>query len=93
MRIPRWHAACWAAALIGAGAWASPAGAQANCEMYGKLALQQQQENVTEKCGFSGPEWSPDLKAHIAWCGTVGPDRWKVQLQKRKQQLDTCKSK
>jgi hypothetical protein len=61
--------------------------------MYGKLALQQQQENVEYKCGLAGPEWSPDLKAHTAWCGTVGPDQWKAQLQKRKQQLDACKAK
>ncbi len=84
-------AAC--AALIGVAGLATGAHAQANCETYGKLAIQQQQENVAEKCGFSGPEWSPDLKAHIAWCGGVGPDQWKSELQKRKQQLDACKSK
>jgi len=80
-------------AIVGAVGLASGAAAQANCETYGKLAIQQQQENVTLKCGFAGPEWSPDLGAHTAWCGGVGPDQWKVQLQKRKQQLDTCKAK
>lgn len=84
-------AAC--VALFGVAGLATGAHAQANCETYGKLAIQQQQENVAEKCGFSGPEWSPDLKAHIAWCGGVGPDQWKSELQKRKQQLDACKSK
>ena len=93
MRTLRWHAALWTAASIGAAGLASEAAAQANCEMYGKLALQQQQENVAEKCGLTGPEWSLDLKSHIAWCGTVGPDAWRAQLQKRKQQLDTCKAK
>jgi hypothetical protein len=83
-------AAVAAAALAWAGA-ASQAGAQANCEMYGKLTLQQQKDNMAGKCGFSGAEWSPDLKAHIAWCNSVSPDQWKAQLQKRKQQLDTCK--
>lgn len=78
------------AGILGAAPGAS---AQANCDTYGKLAIQQQQENAEHKCGFSGPEWSPDLKAHIAWCGGVGPDQWKVQLQKRKQQLDACKGK
>lgn len=84
-------AACFA--LFGVVGGATGAHAQANCETYGKLAIQQQQENVAEKCGFSGPEWSPDLKAHVAWCGGVGPDQWKSELQKRKQQLDACKSK
>jgi hypothetical protein len=78
------------AGLMGLG---SGAAAQANCDTYGKLAIQQQQENAEAHCGFTGPEWSPDLKAHIAWCGTVGPDQWKVELQKRKQQLDACKAK
>jgi len=72
---------------------ASRAGAETGCEMYGRLALQQQQENVAEKCGFSGPAWSPDLKAHLSWCGSVGPDQWKAELQKRKQQLDACTAK
>ena len=62
--------------------------AQANCAMYGKLALQQQKENATKKCGFTGSRWSDDLKAHIAWCGTVGPQQWKAELQLRKKMLE-----
>jgi hypothetical protein len=92
MPTPRISAVCLTA-LVGAAGLSSGASAQANCDMYGKLALQQQQENAESKCGFTGPEWSPDLKAHIAWCGGVGPDQWKVQLQQRKQQLDACKAK
>ena len=93
MLTPRTYAAVCVTALLSAAGLASEANAQANCDMYGKLALQQQQENATGKCGFSGPEWSPNLKSHIAWCGSVGPDQWKQQLQKRKQQLDACKAK
>jgi hypothetical protein len=74
-------------------AYAGSAAAQANCDMYGKLAMQQQQQNAQDKCGFSGPQWSPDLKAHIAWCGGVGPDQWKNELQQRQKQLDGCKAK
>lgn len=92
MRISQYSALACLAALAVSGA-APAARAQANCEMYGKLALQQQQENAQGKCGFTGPAWSPDMKAHIAWCGTVGPDQWKSELQKRKQQLDACKAK
>ena len=93
MRMPQSRALTGFAVLTGTVVFASGASAQANCDTYGKLAIQQQQENVQLKCGFSGPEWNPDLKAHIAWCGSVGPDRWKVQLQQRKQQLDACKAK
>jgi hypothetical protein len=66
------------------------ASAQATCDMYGRLALQQMQQNIQQKCGLTGPEWSSDLKAHMTWCGGVGPDQWKVQLQKRDQALATC---
>jgi hypothetical protein len=68
----------------------SGASAQANCEMYGRMALQQMQQNIQQKCNLTGPEWSSDLKAHTTWCGSVGPDQWKVQLQKRDQALATC---
>lgn len=93
MLTPRLQIAAFLAALVGAAGLTSGANAQANCDMYGKLALLQQQENVEAKCGFAGPEWSPDLKAHVAWCASVGPDQWKAQLQMRKQQLDACKAK
>ena len=89
----RLTAAACLTAVLGTAGLASGASAQANCDMYGKLALQQQQENVEAKCGFTGPEWSPDLNAHVAWCAAVGPDQWKAQLQSRKQQLDGCKAK
>ena len=79
-----------AAAAVAAGAGAPPAAAQANCEMYGKLAIQQQQENEERRCGFTGDEWSADLKRHVDWCGGVAPDRWRVELPKRQQALDTC---
>lgn len=79
-----------AVALAGAAGLASEAAAQANCEMYGKLAIQQQQENEERQCGLTGDEWSSDLKRHIDWCGGVPPDQWKVELQKRQQALDTC---
>lgn len=78
---------------LAATAWAPAAFAQANCETYGRLALKQMQENEQKKCGFKGAEWNADLKAHVAWCATVGPDQWKVQLQKREQALATCGKK
>ena len=70
-----------------------PAIAQANCDTYGKLALKQMQENEQKKCGLVGQEWNTDLKAHMAWCATVAPDQWKLQLQKRELALATCVKK
>lgn len=73
------------------GASNAQAQAQASCEWYGKTALQQQQENEQRKCGFTGPAWSSDLKAHMLWCAAQPSEAWKVEAQKRTQQLATCK--
>lgn len=94
MRLPiRRTALATLAALMGLSAAATTAMAQANCVMYGKLAIQQQKENVQRKCGFTGPAWSENLRAHISWCGTVGPGQWKTELQRRDSMLKTECSK
>jgi hypothetical protein len=80
-------------ALLIAAAVPAAANAQANCETYGKLALQQQKDNEANKCGFTGPDWSTDLKGHVEWCSKVGPDKWKEQIQSRNQALAGCATK
>jgi hypothetical protein len=76
---------------VAVGVMASPASAnaQANCDWYAKTALKQQQENEQRKCGFTGPNWTNDLKAHMAWC-TANPDQFRAEAQRRDQQLATC---
>jgi hypothetical protein len=81
------------ASMILAVALPVAANAQANCETYGKLALQQQKDNEANTCGFSGPGWSTDLKGHVEWCTKVGPDKWKEQIQSRNQALADCVAK
>lgn len=66
------------------------ANAQENCANYGYLALKQARENERRKCGFQGPRWTVDLKAHVAWCSTVGPQEWKTELRERAKALETC---
>jgi hypothetical protein len=78
---------------LGMIAGASFASAQSNCDWYAHTALKQQQENERLKCGFKGEAWHTDLKAHSAWCTTVGPDVWKAQAQKRDQALVACSKK
>ena len=79
--------------LLGLTALAPVALADANCDTYGKLALQQQKDNEAAKCGLSGPEWSTDLKGHVDWCTKVGTDKWKEQLLMRTAALAACKTK
>ena len=63
----------------------------ANCTWYAETALKQQQRNEQGKCGFTGPEWSLSRQAHMAWCSTQNPDRWKAEAQKREQMLAGCR--
>lgn len=72
---------------------ATNASAQANCDWYAQTALRQQQDNVRLKCGFVGPAWTSDLKAHQAWCGGVAPDKAKSEAQIREQQIQACGAK
>jgi len=72
------------------GSAAAPA-QTANCTWYAETALKQQQRNERGNCGFTGPEWSLSRQAHLAWCATQDPDRWKAAAQKREQMLASCK--
>jgi hypothetical protein len=62
-----------------------------SCGWYADTAIKQQQQNELRKCGFSGPEWSADRQAHLAWCATQSPDNWKAQAQNRERKLAGCK--
>lgn len=70
-----------------------PGQALANCDWYAQTALKQQQQNEQLKCGFTGPAWTRDLKAHLTWCGGVSPDNMKAEAQAREQQLQACAAK
>jgi hypothetical protein len=63
----------------------------ADCNWFAETALKQQQRNEQGKCGLSGAEWTASKQAHLAWCSTQTPDRWKAEAQKREQMLAGCK--
>jgi len=63
----------------------------AACNWYADTAVSHQQRNEQGKCGFKGPSWSFDRAAHMTWCATQYPDRWKAEAQKREQMLSGCK--
>ena len=93
MLIARTSATIAIALSVGLSALAPQASAQANCAAYSRLALQQQKENITNKCGFTGPEWNDQHSRHMDWCGSVGPDQWKAQLKMRDEKLAACKKR
>jgi hypothetical protein len=79
------------ASALAVAASAAASAQTANCTWYAETALKQQQRNEQGKCGFSGSEWSMNRQAHLTWCATQNPDRWKAEAQKREQLLAGCK--
>ena len=88
----RLRAALPALAVLGALAL-NPAAALANCDWYVKTALEQQQRNLMDKCGFTGPEWTTDKAAHLNWCMSVGPDVSSDAARNREAALAQCAAK
>ena len=60
-------------------------------EEYAKKAVHQNKENISNGCGFKGPEWSSDHNAHKNWC-LHGDNYLKADqvLAKRESQLKKC---
>jgi hypothetical protein len=91
MKGPRVALPLVAVLLLAVAASAGARAQTANCTWYADTALKQQQRNEQGKCGFTGSEWSSSKQAHLAWCATQTPDRWKAEAQKREQMLAGCK--
>ena len=65
-----------------------------NCNQYAEQAVAQQRENLRLKCGFGGPKWSMDGKAHYKWCkegnrGSIAGG----ELEKRENRLKKCRAR
>lgn len=41
---------------------------EAACRQYAKVAVSQNEVNLSRKCGFTGRLWSPDNSYHYNWC-------------------------
>jgi hypothetical protein len=82
-----------AAAMLSAWLPTFPAFAeeQLNCGAYAAAAVAQQQQNMQQGCGFTGPAWSADFNGHLAWCqaGATMADLTRED-QARKDQLSLC---
>ncbi len=76
--------------LVGASLRARAEAGQ-NCKVYALAAAKQHKENEERSCGFKGPEWTKDIKAHLAWCQSVPPQEWRAMLKKRQEMLASCK--
>ena len=46
----------------------SPAGADKWCNTYSIIAIGQNEANISNQFGFSGPEWNSNYAYHYKWC-------------------------
>ena len=85
----------WAALTIILGVSAFSANSafamQDNCTRYALQSAKQQQTNIAKKCGFSGTEWSKNLRELKKWCNAASPDDRQSTMKKRTTALASCK--
>jgi len=60
------------------------------CNTYATVAALQNQINGTNKCGFTGGRWSPDVARHRGWCMSVNPAKPTAETKLRASALQVC---
>ena len=76
-------------AIVFAAAPAS-AGDPVSCGIYAGSAVAQQQQNISNGCGFTGPRWHQNQAAHFSWCLSVSPAAANAERSARFNQLQSC---
>ncbi len=56
------------------------------CDAYAELAVEQNEENVRNNCGFSGRRWQSDYRNHFDWC--VGASKTAADSETRARDKD-----
>ena len=64
-----------------------------NCSAYAATAAAQNDQNVMQQCGFTGPRWSSDHSAHFKWCETVTMADLTAEDNARRSMLAQCAEK
>ena len=62
------------------------------CDVYVKSSLQQNKENVTQGCGFTGGRWNNNASGQKNWCLGVGEHILSSETAERSSLLASCKS-
>ena len=63
------------------------------CDRYARSALEFQKQNLLNRCGYSGPEWSDNFRYHFDWCmngqNFRSAEKW---TQWREVRIANCRS-
>ena len=60
------------------------------CASYAQTAIDQQRKNLDLGCGFAGPVWSNDYRAHYQWCREVDSALTEAGTLFREEELQKC---
>ncbi len=63
------------------------------CEGYAEISIKQSQDNLQNKCGYSGEQWHGDEYRHSKWCSSASKDQIKNELTDRDEKLRKCTKK
>ena len=62
------------------------------CAVYAATAVNQNKENISRKCGFTGPRWDSNVANHESWCRVVNAALPKSEDTARTQDLERCRT-
>ena len=60
------------------------------CNGYANEAVDQQQRNEANRCGYRGDPWSRDRRGHLRWCLTAGQGAIDGQTNLRRAEVAKC---
>jgi hypothetical protein len=60
------------------------------CEHYASMAVAQYQQNLANRCGFTGARWSDNYQGHYGWCLTASQAFADSETQARVDGLNKC---
>lgn len=82
-----------AAIVVSATQPASAASTDERCRNYASKAVEQNAQNIEQKCRYTGKHWSDSRQSHVSWCLSVGGKAGvlKEQHQERDIALRKCR--
>lgn len=66
-------------------------GTSSGCGDYARTAVQQQEENLARRCGYTGAPWHSNYGEHFQWCQSVPAERSSAETAMRQGKLNECR--
>lgn len=63
---------------------------RAFCDNYSKTAVNQNEENIRRRCGYTGGRWQSNYDNHFGWCMNMNKDAADSETRIRAEDLKRC---